>query len=154
MPDTPLSPASSKHIPPRILIVEDEFLIAQLIEDMVTELGYLVAGVATTVAAALTAFKELDFDAVLLDINLNGRRNPETADFLLQRGIPFAFVSGYDNVTEPHHAHVPMVLKPFSDDQIGAALRGLVGPGTVHNEVSEANSYNAGENQQSPLKSF
>jgi hypothetical protein len=47
-----------------------------------------------------------------------------------------------------------MVLKPFCDDQIGAALRGLVGPGTVHNEVSEANSYNAGENQHSPLKSF
>jgi CheY-like chemotaxis protein len=128
MPDTALSPVTSNHIPARILIVENEFLIAQLIDDMVTELGYSVVGVATTVAAALKAFAELDFDAVLLDINLNGHRNPETADFLLQRGIPFAFVSGYDNVSQPHLAHVPLVLKPFSDEEIGVALRILVGP--------------------------
>jgi CheY-like chemotaxis protein len=134
------STAYSQHTPPRVLIVEDEFLIAQLIEEMVTELGYSVAGVAHTVAAALKAFSELNFDAVLLDMNLDGRRNPETADFLLQRGIPFAFVSGYDYIGERHHAHVPMVLKPFSDEQIGAALRALVGPGSVHKEASEANS--------------
>jgi CheY-like chemotaxis protein len=140
MPDTALSPVTSNHIPARILIVEDEFLIAQLIDDMVTELGYSVVGVATTVAAALKAFAELDFDAVLLDINLNGQRNPETADFLLQRGIPFAFVSGYDNVTQPHLTHVPRVLKPFSDEEIGVALRMLVGPDRVHKEMSDANT--------------
>jgi CheY-like chemotaxis protein len=139
MSQASLSTASSQRVSPRVLIVEDEFLIAQLIEEMVTELGYPVAGVAHTVAAALKAFSELNFDAVLLDVNLDGRRNPETADFLLQRGIPFAFVSGYDCISERRYAHVPMVLKPFSDDQIGAALRALVGPGSVHKEVSEAN---------------
>jgi CheY-like chemotaxis protein len=96
---------SPLYRPPRVLIVEDQFLIAALLEQMVTGLGYSVAGVARTVAGALEGFLEDNFDVVLLDINLDGQRNPETANFLLERGIPFAFVSGYDAVLDPHHAH-------------------------------------------------
>jgi CheY-like chemotaxis protein len=129
--------ASSQYRPPRVLIVEDEFLIASLIEDMVTGLGYSVAGVAVTVAEALKEFSELNFDVVLLDINLDGQRNPETANFLLERGIPFAFVSGYDTVINPHHAHVPMLHKPFTDEQLGAALAELVGPGEVQDMMAD-----------------
>jgi CheY-like chemotaxis protein len=104
---------------------------------MVTGLGYSVAGVAVTVAEALKEFSELNFDVVLLDINLDGQRNPETANFLLERGIPFAFVSGYDTVTDRHHAHVPMLHKPFTDEQLGAALAELVGPGEVQDMMTD-----------------
>ena len=110
-------------------------MIAGLIEEMVTGLGYCVAGVARTVAEALKEFAELDFDAVLLDIGLDEGSNPEAANFLLERGIPFAFVSGYEHVTERLHAHVPLVVKPFNDEQIGAVLTRLVGPGRVYTTV-------------------
>jgi CheY-like chemotaxis protein len=136
MADISAANAARKHTPPRILIVENDFLIASLIEEMVTGLGYSVAGIAQTVAEALKGFSDTHFDAVLLDIKLDGQRNSETADVLLQRGIPFAFVSGYDIVDEPLHAHVPMVLKPFSDEQIGAVLLGLVGPGRPDGEAA------------------
>jgi CheY-like chemotaxis protein len=115
-------------------------MIAGLIEEMVTGLGYSVAGVARTVAEALEEFAQLDFDAVLLDIGLDEGSNPEAANFLLKRGIPFAFVSGYEHVTERLHAHVPLVVKPFSDEQIGAVLVRLVGPGRVYTDVEGADS--------------
>jgi hypothetical protein len=73
-----------------------------------------------------------------LDINLDGPRNPETANFLLERGIPFAFVSGYDTVTDPHHAHVPLLHKPFTDEELGAVLAELVGPGEVQDMMADA----------------
>jgi CheY-like chemotaxis protein len=128
--------APPQHRPPRVLIVEDEFLIAQLIEEMVTGLGYSVAGVARTVAEALEEFLEYNFDVVRLDINLDGQRTPETANFLLERGIPFAFVSGYDTVTDPHQAHVPLLHKPFTDEQLAAVLAELIGPSEVRNEIA------------------
>jgi hypothetical protein len=86
------------------------------------------------VAAALKKFWESDFDVVLLDINLDRTRNPETANFLLELRIPFTFVSGYDTVTDRHHAHMPMQHKPFTDEQLGALLAQMVGP-RVHNEM-------------------
>jgi CheY-like chemotaxis protein len=103
---------------------------------MVLGLGYSVVGVTQTLDGALKAISELNFDVALLDINLGGRRTPETADLLLEQGIPFAFVSGYEHVADPQYAHVPMVLKPFSDAQIGAVLTTLVGPGEVQNMIA------------------
>jgi CheY-like chemotaxis protein len=138
MAQTPSSTAPPQYRPPRVLIVEDEFMIAQLIEEMVTGLGYSVAGVARTVAEALKEYSELKFDVVLLDINLDGNRNPETANYLLERGIPFAFVTGYDTVIDPHHAHVPLLHKPFTDEELGAVLAELVGPGEVQDMMADA----------------
>jgi CheY-like chemotaxis protein len=80
-----------------------------------------------------------NFDVVLLDMNLDGQRNPETANFLLERGIPFAFVSGYDAVIDPQHADVPLLHKPFTDGELGAVLAELIGPSGVRNEIAEAN---------------
>ena len=134
------STTSPLYRPPRVLIVEDQFLIAGLIEQMVTGLGYSVAGVSRTVAEALKEFSESNFDVVLLDINLDGQRNPETANFLLERGIPFAFVSGYDIVTEPHHKHVPMLHKPFTDQELGDVLTELVGPGEAQDMMADGTS--------------
>ena len=68
-----------------------------------------------------------DFDAVLLDVNLDGEYNPETADLLLEMGVPFAFVTGYDYVVDPRHDNVPLLQKPFSSIQLRVLVEQLVG---------------------------
>ena len=79
------SPPSRVHErAPRILIVEDELLIAALIGEMVREIGYRVSGTAPTLAMARLEFAKRNFDAVLLDLNLEGQQHPEIADLLLE----------------------------------------------------------------------
>jgi hypothetical protein len=97
----------SRTRPPRILIVEDDLVIALMIEEFVREFGYAVSSVAGTVAMARLQIAQRNFDAVLLDINMEGEYQPETADVLLEAGVPFAFVTGYDYVLEPRHEGVP-----------------------------------------------
>ncbi len=105
---------------PRILVIEDEPLIAQMIEEMLQE--YRVSGVAHTMAMARQEFLKSNFDAVLLDINIGGRYQPEIADFLQDRGVPFAFVSGYDYFIVPRHQMVPILQKPFTAVDLRALL--------------------------------
>ena len=87
--------------PPRILVIEDEPLIVQMIEEMVREAGYRVSGVVHTMVMARQEFAKRNFDAVLFDLQIGGRYRPEIADFLLDTGVPFAFVTGYDYLVEP-----------------------------------------------------
>ena len=91
---------SSRTRPPRILIVEDERDIAHMIEELVREFGYEVSSVARTAAMARLQIAMRNFDCVLLDINLKGESHPEISDVLLEAGVPFAFVTGYDYVLE------------------------------------------------------
>jgi CheY-like chemotaxis protein len=88
---------------PRILVIEDDFLIAQMIEEMVREADYRVSGVAHTMAMARQEFAKRNFDAVLFDLEIGRRSHPEIADFLWDIGVPFAFVTGYDYLVEPRH---------------------------------------------------
>jgi CheY-like chemotaxis protein len=113
---------------PRILIVEDELLIAVLIGEMVWKIGYRVSGTAPTIAMARLEFAKRNFDAVLLDVSLDGQHHPETADHLLEMGVPFAFVTGYDYLVEPRHEKIPLLQKPFTPVQLLALLEELVGP--------------------------
>jgi len=125
----PRSPPVTPDLP-RILIIEDEPLIAQMIEEMVREAGYRVSGVAHTVAMARQEFAKRNFDAVLFDLHIGGRYRPEIADFLLDTGVPFAFVTGYDYLVEPRHQTVPVLEKPFMPVQLRALLENLVGSGS------------------------
>ncbi len=120
----------SRTRPPRILIVEDDLVIALMIEEFVREFGYAVSSVAGTVAMARLQIAQRNFDAVLLDINMEGEYQPETADVLLEAGVPFAFVTGYDYVLEPRHEGVPLLEKPFGAIQLRVLLEKLVGPGS------------------------
>ena len=120
----------SRTRPPRILIVEDDLVIALMIEEFVREFGYAVSSVAGTVAMARLQIGLRNFDAVLLDINMEGEYQPETADVLLEAGVPFAFVTGYDYVLEPRHEGVPLLEKPFGAIQLRVLLEKLVGPGS------------------------
>jgi DNA-binding response OmpR family regulator len=122
--------AVSRHAP-RILIIEDELLIALMIEEMVRDIGYRVSGVAHTIAMATREFAKRNYDSVLLDINIGGRFHAEIADQLVSSGIPFAFVTGYDYLVDPRHEKIPVLQKPFMPAHLRALLETLVGPGKL-----------------------
>ena len=123
----PRSQQRSRIRPRRILIVEDDLVIGLMMEEIVREMGCAVSGIAGTLGMARLQFMKRDFDAVLLDVNLGGEYNPETADLLLEMGVPFAFVTGYDYVLEPRHEKVPLLQKPFSTTQLRVLVEQLVG---------------------------
>ena len=110
-----------------MLIVEDEFIIALLIRDMVRELGYGVSGLANNLSAAQAELGKHNFDAVLLDLGLDGQHGSEIADLLMENNVPFAFLTGYTRPFEPRHESVPMLRKPFTAGQLRNVLDELVG---------------------------
>ena len=130
--------SSDTEHPPRILIIEDELLIALMIEEMVREIGYRVSGVAHTMAMASREFGKRNYDAVLLDINIGGRYHAVTVDHLLGWGVPFAFVTGYDYLVEPHHEKIPVLQKPFSTGQLRTLLEELLHPIGSIGQIAEA----------------
>ena len=78
-----------------------------------------------------------NFDAVLLDLNLDGQQHPETADLLLEYGVPFAFVTGYDYLVEPRLEKIPILQKPFTATQLRALLETLVGAGSSRGDMAQ-----------------
>jgi CheY-like chemotaxis protein len=130
-------PSKAAERASRILVVEDELLIALLIEETIHEAGYRVSGVAHTMTMARQEFAKRNFDAVLLDINIDGRYRPEIADFLLDIGVPIAFVTGYDYLVEPRHQTVPVLQKPFAPAQLRALLGELVGARSPTARIAE-----------------
>ncbi|HZD40760.1 MAG TPA: hypothetical protein VE131_08575 [Terriglobales bacterium] len=106
--------------------MDDDVLVALIIEEMTRNTVRKISSVAATAEMARQQFAKGNFDAVLLDLNLQGRPHPELADILLTRGIPFAFITGYDYLVEPRHEAVPMLQKPFTPAQLGALLATLV----------------------------
>jgi CheY-like chemotaxis protein len=112
----------------RVLVVEDEAPIAMLIEDMVQDMGCVVAGFAATVPEALKLAKNGSFDFALLDMNLGGARVDEVAEALAARGIPFAFASGYGRggLSGPLQDR-PVMQKPFLSADLEKMIRQSLG---------------------------
>lgn len=107
----------------RVLLVEDEPLIALMIEDMLVDLGLEVARAAATLAQAMRAAEEADVDLALLDINLKGEQSFPAAEILRRRGIPFLFVTGYGALGIHGTDFQTVVLqKPFASPELRAAL--------------------------------
>ena len=108
----------------RILIIEDETMIAMMVEDFLTDLGWDVIGFAGSLDRALAMAREADIDAAVLDVNLNGQLSFAAADILNQRHIPFIFASGYgsDGMAR-RFGNVPIVTKPFHREDLDHALR-------------------------------
>jgi CheY-like chemotaxis protein len=97
----------------RLLIVEDEYFVAQELADHFQSLGVDVLGPAGTVADALGLLRSCDVECAVLDVNLRGERVYAVADFLRQKNITFVFASGYDRELEPAvYADVPRCIKP------------------------------------------
>jgi DNA-binding response OmpR family regulator len=113
--------------PKNILIVEDEPLIAMMLEDFLDILDHQVAGTADHIAAALALIEAGGIDAAILDVNLrDGEQSWPIADALAARGIPFVLATGGsgDSVAESHRDR-PVLSKPFTMDGVEKALNGL-----------------------------
>jgi CheY-like chemotaxis protein len=107
----------------RILVVEDEFLIAIDIAGVLEQAGLAVVGPAATVRDALQAIEGDEVHGALLDAHLAGEPVGCIADALKARNIPFAFVSGYGREQLPAaHRTAPLVKKPFTGKDLLAAV--------------------------------
>jgi DNA-binding response OmpR family regulator len=115
---------------PRVLIIENDFLIGEMLHDMVADLGYAVTKVAHQLPSALNEIFKENFDGALVNIGIDDQKHgSDIADILLAKGVPFAFVTGYRHALEPRHAHIPLLQKPFNSEQLRALLETIVGPG-------------------------
>src|SRR4029079_985775 len=117
---------NSSAAPPRVLVVEDEYLIRMLLEDMLDELGYGLAAAVGTIAEAREHASKGDFNAAVLDVNLDGQEIYPVADIIAQRGLPFVFVTGYGQGSLPEaYRGRPALQKPFQAEQLKSTLAGL-----------------------------
>lgn len=111
----------------RILVVEDEPLIAMDIEERLLAAGGEVIGPATNLETARRLIAETAPDAALLDANLAGARVDDLAVELRRRGIPFAFATGFGRASLPEAFHdVPVLGKPFGSEQLVEMVRSLL----------------------------
>jgi len=107
----------------RVLVVEDEALIALQLEDMLTELGCAVIGPASRVRQALELLDGEPVEAAVLDLNIAGELVYPVADTLGNRGLPYIFVTGYgtSGLVEPYRSRV-VLEKPFARRELLQAL--------------------------------
>jgi CheY-like chemotaxis protein len=112
---------------PQVLVVEDEYLVALLVEDMLGTLGYEVKTIASNLAAATEAATSGEFDVAILDVNLNGALSNPVADILMERKIPFIFATGYGR-QGPHErfSNTPALQKPFEEADLARALAAVL----------------------------
>jgi CheY-like chemotaxis protein len=106
-----------------VLIVEDEPLIAMMLEDFLDSLGHAIAGSCDTVAEALGRVEQGGFDVAIIDVNLNGQQVWPVADRLQAKGIPYVLATGGHIEPPPAaHAAVPVLAKPYTLDAITPVL--------------------------------
>jgi CheY-like chemotaxis protein len=115
--------AASQQAERRVLLVEDETLVAMLIEDMVRELGWDVVAIAARVDEALEIVRTTPIDVAILDINLQGAESFPVAEALRARGIPFVFATGYgQGGLENGYRSTPTLQKPFHRRDLELAI--------------------------------
>jgi len=112
----------------KILIVEDDTLIAMELEERLGELGYVVLGPVGTLDAAEKLIAAQRPDAALLDANLDGVSSVPLGVKLAGLGVPFAFCTGYDAIKNApaEVASAPVLTKPISDADLKAGLKTLL----------------------------
>lgn len=112
-------------MPLRVLVVEDETLVAILLEDMLADLGHEVAAIASRLEPAIRLASSVDCDVAVLDVNLGGSaRSFPVADRLRERNVPFVFATGYGRAGLNGHAYgVPVLEKPFRPQDLAKALK-------------------------------
>jgi two-component sensor histidine kinase len=118
----------------RVLLVEDEALVAMMIQECLTECGHSVIGPINRAADALSAAKDGDFDAAILDINLGDGMAYPVAEILSARGVPFVFLTGYDaEMIDGRFGEVPILQKPIERQMlekifVGKGVNGFAPP--------------------------
>ena len=111
----------------RILVVEDESLIAMMLEDILVELGCVVVGPAGRLNDALDLVHRVEVDAAILDVNIHGEQSFPIAAALDQQGTRYIFATGYgsDGVKD-QFSNAPVLQKPYSLRQIATALMSIL----------------------------
>lgn len=109
----------------RMLVVEDEAVIAMLVEDMLSEMGCTEVDIAGTVEQGLRLAGpgEPAIDAAILDVNIDGEKVFPVADALAARGVPFIFATGYGSAgLDPRYENRPVIAKPFRREALEKSL--------------------------------
>lgn len=106
----------------RVLLVEDEYVIAQMAADMLAELGASVVGPAGRLAEGMRLAEIEALDAAVLDVNLRGERVDPVAEVLAGRGIPFVLATGYGEVDFAGSRGWALIEKPYTQWKLAEAL--------------------------------
>jgi CheY-like chemotaxis protein len=109
----------------RVLLVEDEIMVAMMVEDILAELGHTVVGTAMQLEPALVLAREAAVDVAILDVNLEGGvQTTAVAEVLRGRNIPFLYSTGYGRAALAGGPGGAVVLpKPFTDTDLQDALK-------------------------------
>jgi len=119
----------------RIMVVEDEALVALAVSEAINELGFAVVGPFSSVSAAIPSIEQRDADAAILDVNLGGELVYPLAEMLTTRGVPFIFVTGYGVESIDHQfAHIPILQKPI-ERQMLQRFFGNIDPAVLPHET-------------------
>jgi CheY-like chemotaxis protein len=112
----------------KVLIVEDEMMIAMLIEDMLEEFGCELVGPANSVPHALQLIGNESIEVAVLDLNLDGQDTYAIADALQQKNVPFIFATGYGSRgLRQEYADRRVLQKPFQQKELEMALAEALG---------------------------
>jgi DNA-binding response OmpR family regulator len=122
------SPTGPSTAPPtrRVLLVENDYLVAQTIADSLVDLRCTVVGPAYRLDEACQIAAAGSFDAALLDWSLDGTSSGDVAAILIRRQIPFAFVTGHDRVPDLRYGHIPVLGKPISMNDLGRTVEAML----------------------------
>jgi CheY-like chemotaxis protein len=110
----------------RVLIIEDEALVAAHTAEMLQELGCIPAGIAPAVADALAMIDNEKIDCATLDVRLDNEISGHVAGALMSKGIPFVVCSAYP-ISLPDFAHIPILEKPITKEQLKGGLERALG---------------------------
>lgn len=123
----PHEPAASAERKPRVLVAEDEFLLAALMEENLQEYGYEMVGPFADLQSLIAGVAAAEFDIAVLDVNLNGERVYPVALSLLDRHIPFILLTGYGVGSLPRELQAAsIVAKPYSFNVVDSEIQRLM----------------------------
>lgn len=106
-----------------VLIVEDESIVAMMIEDLIVDMGHEVVGTAGRLEQAQKLAEELPLDFAIVDVNLNGQHTYPVAEKLKARGVPFVFATGYGaQGLKDEWKHSAVLQKPFQPEELTRAI--------------------------------
>jgi DNA-binding response OmpR family regulator len=117
------------QFPKKILVVEDEILVAMFLEDLLIGMGHEVVGPASRLATAMEYARDSAIDFAVLDVNLAGETSFPVAELLRERGVPFVFATGYGTEgMAAGHCDERTLRKPYAAEDLRLAIEfGIAG---------------------------